>query len=170
MTMKQIYRRKCRELVAKEGLPVKYPSLPRELNRNYKLSDEDVQNLRREFEEKISGCVSKSEAAKARKFGTILPTKHSLLLELAEKYGVSYTTAYHWTHDEYRSDHNEKSKNLSRKRYYADSKYRHRKMDQKASSRRYAWNVHLPSRIWAAIISARNVKPPRTSVYGKQLS
>jgi hypothetical protein len=127
---------------------MKYPRLPPELDRRRKLMPEDIAAMRRLYHEMLPQAKSERQ----------------VLLELSEKFGVSYECVYYWTHDDYREWKRKKNAEAHSKRDIRDY-VRHRARELRLRAERM--KRHPPLKLWHAVVGAKNEKRcKRHTVHG----
>ena len=143
-----------------------YPRLPEELDLRKKLLAADIEVIRREFHERGPYHIRSEITRRVRK-GLPWNSETQVMLDLAQRYGVSYHTIYYWVKDEYREYKRGQNTKVHSKED-RDDYVKHRALESKKRVER--WKRYSPQWRWHARVSARSeTRCKRRTVLGEPL-
>ena len=135
---------------------MKYPRLPEELNLARKLMDQDIADIQKAYQQALP-FPTRKELHRARKLGFELQSKTAWREEIAEMYGVSYTSIYIWTDEEQRHKLYSRNNKMWQQKYKnmteAERKAHSKKNTQKQAAIYARYPVH---KAWVSLKTAKN--------------
>ena len=145
---------------------MKYPKLTPDQDLRRKLMDEDIADIRQAYEDALP-FPSKSEVLRALGTGHAMESEHRWMRDVAEMYGVSYSTISYYVNDEYHAKMLTKNAKAHNKANMDDYEA-HRAAEVKRRVERWDRNDDL--REWHYRVSAKHEKrAKRITVLGKPL-